>query len=151
MQIRFTVPTVSAVVLIASLACSNPAGPDEVQITGRVTALIEALRQQGATVRAMERMSADAHCLSLGAQRLVVNGENVYAFEYETAEAATRDASTVSSDGSTITATGRACMPGWTAPPRFYRQDRLMALYVGTNQDLIRTLDGVLGSPFAHR
>lgn len=149
MQLRSTIPTLAPVVLIASLACS-PARPDDVQRTDRVAVLIEALRQRGATVVPMERMLPDSHCLSVGARRLVVNGENVYAFEYENAEGASRDASTISSDGSVITS-GRACRIEWIGPPRFYRQDRLIALYVGTNQGLIDTLDGILGSPFAHR
>jgi hypothetical protein len=143
-----------------TLACgSTVAGPDSVQapddsgrqVTGRVATLVEALTQQGAAVMVMERMSPASHCLSVGARRLVVNGENVYAFEYESAESAGRDASGISSDGRTIASGGNVCMPGWTGPPRFYRQDRLIALYVGTDTDLIRILDRTLGNPFAHR
>jgi hypothetical protein len=99
----------------------------------------------------MEHMSSDLHCLSVGALRLTVNGENVYVFEYKSADAANGDASTVSTDGSTITGTGRACHIDWIGPPRFYKKDRLIVLYVGANQALIRTLDGLLGRPFAAR
>jgi hypothetical protein len=139
-------------ILLFSLACSrSAAGPDAVQPAARVDALVDALRQQGATATRVEQLSPESHCLSVGARRLLVNGENVYAFEYQTTGAAERDAATISPDGSSITPAGRACMVSWSGPPRFYRQDRLLALYVGTNQDLIRLLDRVLGSPFAHR
>lgn len=152
MQPLSTVPALSTLALLVSLACSNsPAAPDDTQTTGRVSALIAALRQRGATVLRMEQMAPDSHCLSVGPRRLVVNGENVYAFEYTSAEAATRDAATISPDASSITPSGRACSISWTGPPRFYRQDRLIALYVGTNQELIGMLDGILGNAFAHR
>ena len=151
MQLCPTMPTLAPVVLIATLACSSsPARPDDVQRMDRVAAFIDALRQRGATVVAMERIAPESYCLSVGPRRLVVNGENVYAFEYDNAEGASRDASTISSDGSVVTS-GRACRIEWIGPPRFYRQDRLIALYVGTNQGLIDTLDGILGGPFAHR
>jgi len=149
MQLRSAISTLLVMSAVVSLSCSgNPAGPSG---PGSAEALVGALRQQGATVVRMEQMSRDLHCLAVGALRLAVNGENVYVFEYETAGAATRDASTVSSDGSQISGGGRACIFHWVGPPRFYQTDRLIVLYVGTNQDLIRTLDGLLGRPFAAR
>jgi hypothetical protein len=139
-------------VLIAGLACNGSmAGPDEAQVTPRAATFVDALKQRGATVQSMERLSPQAYCLSVGPQRLVVNSENVYAFTYDSDAAASADASAISPDASSITAGGQACRPGWTGPPRFYRQDRLIVLYVGTNQELIRTLDAILGNPFAFR
>lgn len=149
MQIRRATLILLVMSAVASLACSgNPAGPSDLEST---EALISALEEQGATVVRMGQMPPESHCLSVGARRLSVNGENVYAFEYESAAAANRDASMVSSDGSTIGSTGRACSILWVGPPRFYKRDRLIVLYVGTNQDLIRILDGLLGRPFAAR
>jgi hypothetical protein len=137
----------------ASLACSrNPAGPDDLPSTEAVVGtLIGALRQKGATVVRGEQFPPESHCLSVGALRLVVNGQNVYVFEYASADAANRDASMVSPDGGTINGTDRACAFSWIGPPRFYKKDRLIVLYAGTNQELIRTLDGLLGRPFAAR
>jgi hypothetical protein len=39
----------------------------------------------------------------------------------------------------------------WIGPPRFYKKDRLIVLYVGSNSDVIRLLDTVLGRPVAAR
>lgn len=150
LQGKIKTATLLAVVLVAAVSCTrSPSGPDDVP--GSVASLIETVRQQGVSVAPMEQMSRDLHCLSVGPWRLEVNAEHVYAFEYESGERASRAAAGISPDGSTITANGRACAISWTGPPRFYRQDRLIVLYAGTNQDVIRILDGILGSPFAHR
>jgi hypothetical protein len=155
MRLRTKTLTLSVLVLLASAACSgSPVGPGdvpEVQPTERVGALIAALAQQGVTVVPKEQMSREAHCLSVGAVRLATNEENLYVFEYESAGAADRDASAVSPDGSTISGAGRACSIDWIGPPRFYKRDRLIVLYVGTNQNFVRALDSVLGRPFASR
>jgi hypothetical protein len=147
MQLRFAASMLLVTGAAASVACrSNPAAPGDL---GSAQALTTALTEQGATVVRLEQMPATSHCLSVGALRLSVNGENVYVFEYESADAANMDASTVSPDGSAINSAGRGCFIRWTGPPRFYKKDRLIVLYVGSNQDLIRTLDRVLGPPFA--
>lgn len=152
MQLRFAISVLLVMSTVAGIRCSGkPAGPSDLDSTEATEALIGALKEQGATVVRMEQMSRESHCLSVGALRLAVNGENVYVFEYATADAANRDASTVSSDGGTIDGTDRACAFFWIGPPRFYKKDRLIVLYVGTNEDLIRTLDGLLGRPFAAR
>jgi hypothetical protein len=152
MSLHSAAPRLPLLVMVASLACSrNPVGPGDLPRTELVGALIGALQQQGATVMLMEQLSRVSHCLSVGAVRLAVDGENVYVFEYESAEAANTDAGTVSPAGDTINGAGRACSILWIGPPRFYKEDRLIVLYVGTNQDLIRKLDGLLGRPFAGR
>jgi hypothetical protein len=163
-----------AVVLLASAACGRvPTGPGdvaEVQLTDPVTALTAALAQQGVTAVPKERFPRESHCLSVGALRLAAhddrrftrerdrasrdhaaNEENLFVFEYKSASAANRDASGVSPDGGSITATDRACAFSWIGPPRFYKSDRLIVLYVGRNENLIRALDDVLGRPFAGR
>jgi hypothetical protein len=152
---RLNTLTLSAAVLAASIACSgSPAGPGDVpgvQPSERVGALIAALAQQGVTAVPKEQMPRESHCLSVGALRLAANEENLYVFEYESVAAADRDAAAISPDGDTISGADRACSILWIGPPRFYKSDRLIVLYVGTNQPLIRTLDGLLGRPFASR
>jgi hypothetical protein len=152
MQLRPVSFTLSVLALAANLACGrNPTGPSDPQLTEPVAALIAALAQQDATVVPMERMPRESHCLSVGALRLAVDGENVYVFDYETADATNRDASTVSPDGGTINRSDRACAFFWVGPPRFYKNERVIVLYVGTNPDLIRRLEALLGKPFAAR
>ena len=142
MKMRSIASILSTAALLVTVACSDTvAAPDQIQTTPRVSAFVGALEQQGAKVIPMERLSPQAYCLSVGARRLEVNRENVYAFEYESTDAASRDAAAISPDASSISAAGTACRPAWTGPPRFYQQDRLLVLYVGTNQGLIGVLD----------
>jgi hypothetical protein len=137
------------VLTIATAAANLACEPGPLAPTGlrSASALIAALEQQGSTVTSMGEMPRDSYCLSVDALRLSVDGEDLYVFEYADSDAASRDASTVSPDGGAI---GR-CAFHWIGPPRFYRKDQLIALYVGTNADVIRRLDAVLGSPFARR
>lgn len=141
--------------LLATAACSgSPTAPRDVsavQPTERVGSFIAALAQQGVTAVPKEHMPRESHCLSVGAVRLSADEENLFVFEYESAGAADADAGTISRDGDTITGAGKACSFLWVGPPRFYKRDRLIVLYVGTNQPLIRALDGLLGRPFASR
>jgi len=53
----------------------------------------------------------------------------------------------VSPDGSSI---GTSMMT-WVALPHFYKVIKLIVLYVGESDELIKVLEGVLGSQFAGR
>ncbi len=66
-------------------------------------------------------------------------------FDYASSAAATSDASKVSAAGTPIGTTQIT----WIAPPRFYRKEQLIVLYVGSNADVLRALEAVLGKPFA--
>jgi hypothetical protein len=75
---------------------------------------------------------------------VLVNGAHVSAFEYSSAEAAAADAALVRPDGqpsilSVIT---------WVSTPRFYRQDRLIVLYVGCSTEVVQALDVTVGPAF---
>ena len=138
-------PTIAIALLIVSVSCmDNPTQPSELQSTD---ALIRALEQRSATVMRMEKMPREQHCLSIGPVRLVVNSQDVLAFEYVSAEAANAAASRVSRDGGTI----GGCSFQWLGPPRFYKKDRMIVLYVGTTQAVIEILNDVLGAQFAGR
>lgn len=85
------------------------------------------------------------------AQQLLVNEPPVdpvearlNVFEYASAEAAAREAALVSADGQPR-ATARLT---WVSTPRFYRQDRLIVLYVGCSPDIVRALQATIGPPF---
>ena len=76
-----------------------------------------------------------------------VNGENVQVFEYSDEASAEVEATTVSPDGSSI----GTSMVSWVAPPHFYKVSKLILLYVGESGELIKVLEGTLGSQFASR
>ena len=42
-------------------------------------------------------------------------------------------------------------MVTWVAPPHFYRQGRVIVLYVGSNPNILSLLTAVLGPQFAGR
>ena len=74
-----------------------------------------------------------------------VNGEEVQVFEYLNATAADSEAELVSPDGASVGTN----MITWVATPHFYKEERLIVLYVGDNEDLINILETILGSQFA--
>jgi hypothetical protein len=131
--------------LLIVVACDekNPLGPGEVTST---ESFIRALEEQRLTVvRATEMPRESFPFFSVRAQHVRVTGESVYVFEYIAADAALGDASKVSPGGTPI---GNSQIT-WTDPPRFYRQGRIIVLYVGRREDVVQALDTILGPPFA--
>ncbi len=87
-------------------------------------------------------------------QVLTVNGEDIQAFEFGSAEDADAAAEGVSATGSSIVTTmadgsGSASMITWVAPPHFYNGGKLIVMYVGCDSDVIDTLQETMGSQFA--
>ena len=130
---------------VCTAACLNnaPTGP-----TGGLTldGLVGDLRHQGVTVaRAGSEPRESFPFFSVQAKRLRINGDDVYVFEYSTDVVAKSEASTVSSSGTPIGTTQTM----WISPPRFYKRDRFILLYIGTAMTVVRALEAVSGKPFA--
>jgi hypothetical protein len=85
--------------------------------------------------------------MSTDAQVVLMNTGHLNVFEYPTIAAAESDAARVSPDGSFV---GNAVI-SWIGPPHFYKSGRLIVIYAGTDDAVLRPLEAVLGSPFAHR
>ena len=112
----------------------------------RSTDLVRALKRADATVEVQGRAPRDAFpFFSPRATRLRVAGDDVHVFQYATADEAVSEASQISVAGSPIATTQIT----WMSPPRFYRKDRLIVLYVGTEPKVAHALEAVLGPPFA--
>ena len=77
-------------------------------------------------------------------QVLTVNGEDVQAFEFASAEEADTVAETVSADGSSI----GTSMVGSVVPVHFYKAGKLVIVYVGSDSDVINALQEAMGSQF---
>jgi len=75
------------------------------------------------------------------------NGESVQVFEYDSAETMESDAVLVDADGGTI----GTSMVSWMATPHFYKKGRILVLYIGDNQEMLRLLESVLSAQFAGR
>lgn len=131
-----------------ALACgSSGTGPTTPEVPGPETSqLIGTLRGQGATVEVAEVMPhSSMPFFSVPAVRLLVGGASVHVFEYASVSEADAQAARVSGDGSSIGAT----LVDWVSIPHFFRGDRLIVLYVGTDAALILTLERLLGAQFA--
>jgi hypothetical protein len=128
------------VLLLALSACGGQGSQQAYQ------AFISQLRAKGATV--IEVGSGGQLPLSGTGYRMKVNGEQVEVYTYGSAEDANTDAARISSDGTTITG-GTVINYDWVAPPHFYKQDRLIVFYDGSNDEIIQLLQEVLGPQFA--
>ena len=108
--------------------------------------LVRALQQQGVTVNRAGSLPRSSYpFMSVSAQLLQVNGADVQVFEYASATQANSDASKVSPTGSPI----GLSQVSWMDTPHFYKRDRVVVLFVGHSADVLRTLEAVLGEPFA--
>jgi hypothetical protein len=139
-----------AVACAAALAACTPVLTQSAQPCGRTAvtdhgALIGALRAAGAKV-VQEQMLSQPF-FDVEARILEVDGEGVQVFEYGDAATAAAQAARVSGDGSQV----GTSKPHWVAPPHFYRQGRLLVLYLGDDTQTLGRLACLLGPPFAGR
>lgn len=84
---------------------------------------------------------------SVRGRALTLHDEQAQVFEYAKAAAAEREARLVDPSGSSV----GTSMMSWMGPPHFYKGGRLIVLYVGGNQDVIKALESALGPQFAGR
>jgi hypothetical protein len=107
-----------------------------------LASLLTALGQAGLTVT--QAGAVQQPFLSVPGQAITANGQTIQAFEYPDAAAAARDAAKIQPDG---TIPNTSVM--WGAQPHFYRADRLLVIYVGTDATVLAALTSALGAPFA--
>lgn len=105
--------------------------------------LVESLQANGATVEKADPVSQPF--FKPQGQVLVVNGQDVQVFEYDSEASANAEADLVAPDGSSV---GTSIMT-WIATPHFYKSGKLIVLYVGDQDDTINVLEAVLGTQFA--
>lgn len=139
--------SVRIIIVVSSIAVGiscggNPTGPTA---SGTLDELLQALRQQGLRVTVGEEISPEANrFFSVPARQIFVNESRVNVFEYRTAAAAAADAALVSPAGQP----NPRAMIDWVSTPSFYRNDRLIALYVGCSPETLKALEAALGPPF---
>jgi len=149
-----------ALLVVAAGACAcgsspgtprDPAvsGPEVLSLPGPETVqLVAALQRQGATAELAEIMpESSMPFFSTRAARVLVNAASVHVFEYATVSEADAEAARVSADGGTVGAT----QVFWVSAPHFFRGNRLIVLYVGTDDRIIQMLASLLGPQFAGR
>ena len=134
---------------LSAAACSRPATvPSDpvVSHVGTVDQLVGSLRGQGQSVSVGDETSPQRNgYFSVPSRDVLVGGARLKAFEYDTATKASADAALISADGQP---NPRAAI-GWIAAPHFYKQGQLIVLYVGCANDIITTLENLLGPAIA--
>lgn len=83
--------------------------------------------------------------LSITGKMIRVYGEDVQVFQYANAAAVDVAAAPISRDGMAV-GTRKIF---WVGPPHFFKQGRLLVLYVGDNDRVLKALGAVLGQQFA--
>ena len=143
-----------ALVVVFAVGCATGGekspGPDRAQPkqsrSGPVTdypSLIKSLRALGAGATAVG--DVEQPFFSIKGVMVKVHGEDVQVFQYTNAAAADAEAAPISRDGMSV-GTRKIF---WVGQPHFYKQGRILILYVGDNAKVLKTLDAVLGAQFA--
>ncbi len=129
---------------LATISCDQTSTvPSEI---GTVDQLVQSLRRQGFEVSLRGEISSNnMGFFTVAAHQVLVDRDRVSAFEYPTADRAAADATLVSADAQP---NPRAAI-GWISTPRFYRQGRLIVLYVGCSTEILAALEQSLGPPIA--
>lgn len=131
--------------ILVALICAImvPLAVGQTKIRGKQSGyarLISQLRAKGATVKASsERVSQPF--FSVKGRILMVNGQAAQVFEFPNAAKASAETKRVGPAGTTSVA--------WIAPPHFFHSGRLIVLYVGDNESILKLFTKVLGPQFA--
>jgi len=102
-----------------------------------------ALRAAGATVESGDPITQPF--FTPEGHTVKVNGADVQVFEYDGPEAMEKEASQVAPDGGSI----GTSMVSWMDTPHFYKAERIIVLYVGSDKAVLDLLNKVLGPQFA--
>lgn len=140
--------TVSALAItdddIANFVTNAKVDEDAVHDTNDgLVEFLNSLRAAGYSVELTTRIIQPF--FSAPGQTVVIEGEGVQVFEYPDSPSAKSEAALISPDAASVGNTRVA----WAAPPHFYVQERLIALYVGENDAVIGILNQLLGEPIA--
>ena len=126
---------------LALAACAGPA-PTSPPATGGTFGyedLVAALEESGAEVQPGVMIEQDF--FPVGAQVITINGQDVQVFEFDTQTGRQAAEATIQGNGYII---GTMSID-WISTPYFFSRDRLIVLYVGTDQSKLETLTGILG------
>ncbi|MCA9473651.1 MAG: hypothetical protein MRJ96_08705 [Nitrospirales bacterium] len=105
--------------------------------------LVDNLRAQGLTVSPTGSISQPF--FAVPGQILRVNGQDIQVFEYASSSAAQTQAHSISPDGKAIDDT----IVGWVGPTHFYQNGKILVLYIGSDQTVLKTLGTLLGPQIA--
>jgi hypothetical protein len=115
--------------------------------------LIQRLQAAGATVAVLRHMARTAVFFgtqpTVDGHELRVNGAIISVFEFTNDQAAAAYASHITGGDYSDPAAHTFLVVDYGAPPHFYRRDRDIVIYVGSDGQITQLLASVLGPPFA--
>jgi hypothetical protein len=132
-------------IFLLLVACSDRQQPAETRgdSVDDLDSLVNRLQAAGATVEPAGTVSQPF--FTPRGQVIVVNDQDVQAFEYESQADANAEVALVAPDGSSV----GASIMNWMATPHFFNSGKLIVLYVGDQNDTIDVLEALLGTQFA--
>src|SRR5688500_4250535 len=128
----------------APAASASNASPEPAAVEDQAS-LIAALEAAGATVDVGEPISQPF--FSAEGNIIKVNGADVQVFAYENAEEMELESSQIAPNGSSNATT----MITWIDTPHFYKTGRIIALYIGNDEEVLSLLEKTMGAQFAGR
>ena len=151
MKLLFLSISLLFVVAAALTACAGklsvPLQPQQAELPAEpatdYASLIDDLRTAGVGVEPEGKV--DQPFFSVEGRMIKIGGEDVQVFQYSHAAAADAQAALVSPDGSAV---GTSKLH-WVGSPHFYKKGKLLVLYVGDDDRVLKTLDAMLGRQFA--
>jgi hypothetical protein len=102
--------------------------------------LVLALRNTGATVEVVETVPPSQSLFSTQTTRITVNGAEVFVFEFATI---------AETDAAVARLPSILAVTTFPVGPHFYRGNRIIVLYVGTDSAITAQLERLLGPPIA--
>jgi len=105
--------------------------------------LVDTLRAQGLTVEPTGPISQPF--FSMPGETLRVNGQDIQVFEFKDSSSTESQAKEISSDGMSV---GNTAIQ-WISPPHFFSTGKIIVLYLGTDQELLKELETALGKQIA--
>ena len=78
-----------------------------------------------------------------------IGDETLFLHEYHTPEAMEREALTISREGTVIRRNNMTMHLSWASSPFFFKDGRIIVLYVGEEAEILSFLFSVFGGPFA--
>lgn len=104
---------------------------------------LRSLRAESTSIR--QEGEVEQPFFSVKGRLISLYGDHVQVFEYPSSAKADAQAALVSPDGRTV---GTA-KPHWLGNPHFYKKERLLVLYLGDNEKVLKALEARLGRQFA--
>lgn len=104
---------------------------------------VDTLRTQGLSVEPTGSVAQPF--FPVPGQTLTVNGQDVQVFEFVNPSDRETFEQDISSDGKSIGNT----MVQWVAPPHFFSKGKIIVLFLGSDQKLLRQLNAALGPQIA--